>query len=123
VTQELWQAYAQLEKDRVHGSGEPRVLADLVSLVRHAALSEELVPYPDRVAQRYREWLVGKDFTPQQRWWLDEIARQIGINVSLSVSDLNYYGFQERGGQVVAIRLFGNQLPSLVEDLNNSLSE
>ncbi len=79
----------------MRGAGEPRILADLVSLVRHAALDEDLEPYPERVQRRYQEWLAaqaaaGRQFTPQQRWWLDEIARHIGINVSISLDDLNY---------------------------------
>ncbi len=128
MTSALWQAYTQLEKDRVRGSGAQRILADLVSLVRHAALDEELVPYPERVQQRYQAWLeeqsaAGKTFTPQQRWWLDEIARHIGINVSISLEDLNSYGFQARGGQLAAKRLFGGRLPILVEQLNEKLTE
>ena len=121
MTQELWQAYMQLEKDHVRGVGEKRVLADLVSLVRHAAMAEELVPYPERVESRYREWLNGKDFAPQQKWWLNEIARHIGINISICVEDLNSYGFQNRGGQVAALRLFGTRLPVLLEELNTAL--
>ncbi len=61
LTEALWQAYARLEKDRVHGAGERRILADLVSLVRHAALDEELEPYPERVQRRYREWLAAQE--------------------------------------------------------------
>lgn len=126
LTESLWRAYQRLEKDRVRGAGEQRILADLVSLVRHAALDEELVPYPDRVEQRYQEWLSaqtdsGRSFTPQQRWWLDEIARYIGINVSVSLDDLNYYGFQRHGGQVAAQRLFGAQLGALLDELNTTL--
>ncbi len=85
-------------------------------------MSEELIPYPDRVEKRYREWLAGKDFTPQQRWWLDEITRHIGINVSICQEDLNSYGFQARGGQVAALKLFGRNLPALLEELNSDLS-
>ena len=126
LTQELWQAYRQLEKDRVRGVGEKRVLADLVSLVRHAALDEDLEPYPERVQRRYQEWLAaqaesGSAFTFQERWWLDEIARQIGINISVSLDDLNYYEFQRRGGQVAARRLFGEKLGALLEEMNTTL--
>ena len=113
----------QLEKDHVRGAGEKRVLADLVSLVRHAAMAEELVPYPERVERSYHEWLAGKDFTSQQRLWLDEIARHIGINVSISQDDLNYYGFQARGGQVGAMKAFGTKLPVLLAEMNAVLSE
>ncbi len=121
MTEALWRAYQTLEKDRVRGAGEKRVLADLVSLVRHAALDEELEPYPERAARRYQEWLAGKDFTPQQRWWLDEIARHIGINLSIQVEDLNYYAFQNRGGQVAAARVFGGRLAGILEELNGVL--
>ena len=129
MTEELWRAYTQLEKDRARGAGERRVLADLVSLVRHAALDEELVPYPERVQARYHEWLegrgdpAGRPYTPQQRWWLDEIARHIGVNVSIHLEDLNAYAFQARGGQVAAVRVFGAGLPRLLEELNLALSE
>jgi type I restriction enzyme R subunit len=126
LTESLWQAYQKLEKDHVRGSGSQRILADLISLVRHAAGEKELVPYPEQVQVRYQEWLEsqtrkGKHFTEQQRWWLDEIAKNMGINVSVSLDDLNYYGFQQRGGQLAAQRLFGTQLASLVEELNQAL--
>lgn len=128
LTEGLWNAYMQLEKDRVRGAGERRILADLISLVRHAAMDEDLVPYPERVQARYEAWLAaqaaeGRDFTPQQRWWLDEIARHIGINVSIKMDDFNYYGFRARGGQLAAKRLFGNQLEIVINQLNERLGE
>jgi type I restriction enzyme R subunit len=44
TTEALWQAYAQLEQDKVRGVGAKRVLIDLVTLVRHAVqLEDELV--------------------------------------------------------------------------------
>ena len=46
----------------MRGVNERRVLADLVSLVRHALLAdEELVPYPERVARRYFEWIAAQE--------------------------------------------------------------
>ena len=77
TTEALWQAYAQLEKDKVRGVGAQRVLTDVVSLVRHAVqLDDELMPYPERVRARYADWLAaqeasGRAFTAEQRWWLD----------------------------------------------------
>ena len=126
LTDELWQAYTRLEKDRVRGSGEKRVLADLVSLVRHAALSEDLEPYPQRVARRYQEWLTlqaanHRAFSAMQRWWLDEIARHIGINLSIEMEDLNYFQFHAHGGRVQAYYQFGSQLQPLMDELNTVL--
>ena len=129
TTESLWRAYATLERDRVRGVNERRVLADLVSLVRHAVLpEEELVPYPERVTQRYREWIAaqeaaGRTFTPAQRWWLDSIAAHIGVNLSIAAEDLNASPFFEKGGQVAAVKTFGNELPALLEELNIALSK
>jgi type I restriction enzyme R subunit len=124
----LWRAYATLERDRVRGVNERRVLADLVSLVRHAVLpEEELVPFPERVAHRYFEWVAtteaeGRTFTPAQHWWLDMIAAHIGVNLSVSAEDLNASPFFEKGGQVAAVKTFGKDLPALLDELNQALS-
>ena len=129
TTESLWRAYATLERDRVRGVNERRVLADLVSLVRHALLSdEELIPYPEQTARRYREWIatqesVGRKFSEAQRWWLDSIAAHIGVNLSISADDLNASPFFEKGGQVAAVKTFGNELPALLDELNQALSE
>ena len=113
----------------LRGVNERRVLADLVSLVRHAVLTEdELVPYPEQVAKRYKEWIAaqevtGRAFMPAQRWWLDSIAAHIGVNLSISPDDLNASPFFERGGQLAAAKAFGNELPALLDELNEALSE
>jgi type I restriction enzyme, R subunit len=126
TTERLWRAYAQLERDRVRGANERRVLADLVSLVRHALqLDEELVPYPERVAARYREWLEGqqRDFTPEQRWWLDRIAEHIGVNLAVRAEDLSVGEFYNKGGQFAAARVFGDSLSAILDELNSVLGD
>jgi len=128
TTEALWRAYAQLERDRVRGAGSRRVLTDLVSLVRHAVqLDDELVPYPERVQRRYADWLKaqeaeGKTFTPEQRWWLDQAAAHIGVNLEIHAEDFNVGEFFNRGGQVGAMRVFGPQLKNLLDELNETLS-
>jgi type I restriction enzyme R subunit len=127
TTEVLWRAYAQLEKDKVRGVGGKRVLTDLVSLVRHAIeLEDELIPYPDVIRARYQEWLVaqettGKKFSEEQRWWLDRIVEHIGINLRMSIEDLNYGEFFNRGGQVAAVKLFGIELQTLIENMNSDI--
>ncbi len=128
TTEALWRAYAQLERDRVRGAGTRRVLTDLVSLVRHAVqLDDELVPYPERVQRRYTDWLAaqqteGREFTSEQRWWLDQVATHIGVNLEIHAEDFNYGEFFNRGGQVAALRTFGPQLKSLLDELNERLN-
>jgi type I restriction enzyme R subunit len=128
TTEALWRAYAQLERDHVRGAGTRRVLTDLVSLVRHAVqLDDELVPYPERVQRRYADWLAaqqseGRAFTSEQRWWLDQVATHIGVNLEIHAEDFNYGEFFNRGGQVAALRTFGPQLKGLLDELNERLN-
>lgn len=123
----LWRAYAQLERDKVRGVGERRMLTDLIALVRHATdIEPELVPYPEQVRARYERWLrtqeeAGRTFTPEQRWWLDRIADRVGVNLSVTLDDFDYGDFYSKGGRIAAARLFGPALQELVQELNTAL--
>ena len=127
TTESLWQAYAQLERDKVRGVGAKRVLSDVVSLVRHAVqLDDELQPYPERVRARYGDWLqaqaaAGRAFRAEQRWWLDQIVETMGVNLSVSEDDLLEGEFFARGGLIKARQVFGAELPKLLDELNTAL--
>jgi len=127
TTEALWKAYARLEQDKVRGVGAKRVLTDLVSLVRHAVqLEDELVPYPEQVQQRYEAWLAaqeaeGRAFSEEQRWWLDQIAQSIGVNLGVRAEDFGYGELFKRGGWAAAQRAFGEELPALLTELNERL--
>lgn len=127
TTERLWQAYAQLERDKVKGVGAQRLLTDLISLVRRALrLEDELVPYQARVQRRYAQWLEDQQkngfiFTPEQRWWLDRIAEQIGLNLTVQPADLDYGDFFARGGRIGAMRALGKEWLKLIEQMNEAL--
>jgi type I restriction enzyme R subunit len=127
TTESLWWAYQQVEQDRVRGIAAPRVLTDVVALVRHAlALDDELAPYPARVWKRYEDWLAaqeaaGRPFTEGQRWWLDRIAQHIGVSLAIAPADLDGGEFFARGGRVGARRALGASWPALLEELNTAL--
>ncbi len=127
TTDSLWRAYAQLERDRVRGANSKRVLSDLVALVRHAVqLDDELIPYPEQVGARYRSWLAaqegaGRQFTPEQRWWLDQIAGVIGQNLAATAEDFAYGELFNRGGWVAARKALGD-VPGLLSELNRELA-
>ena len=126
--EKLWAAYAQLERDRVRGVGTQRVLTDLIALVRHALQPEgELAPYPEQVRARYDAWLAaqeraGKQFSAEQRWWLDKIAAYIGLNLQITPQDLEIDGdFVNRGGRYGAMDALGPDWLQLLEEMNQEL--
>ncbi|MGI8885888.1 MAG: type I restriction-modification enzyme R subunit C-terminal domain-containing protein [Gaiellaceae bacterium] len=122
----LWEAYEVLDRSRVRGSG-PRVLADLVSLVRVAIHAEdELVPYPDLVHERFRAWLLlqenaGRVFTPEQLEWLERISDHVATSLGITRDDFSYTPFVESGGLGKAAQVFGDDLGPLLEEMNEVL--
>ena len=127
TTDRLWEAYRRLDESRVRGSGQ-RVLADVVSLVRHAiGATGELAPFEDRVRERFQGWLAmqetaGRDFSPEQRRWLEDIRDHIAGSVSMDVSDFQYAPFNQQGGLARAYDLFGDELQAIIEELNLELA-
>lgn len=122
----LWRAYEQLEKSKVKGSG-PRVIADLVSLVKFAIHQEpELKPFPETVRQRFDAWLInqeskGRRFTPEQRDWLSLIRDHISTSLAVTKEDLENVPFVQRGGLGKASQVFGPDLTRLLDELNEAL--
>lgn len=126
--EKLWAAYAQLEKDKVHGINAQRVLTDLIALVRHALQPEgELAPYPAQVQARYAAWLAaqeqaGKQFSAEQRWWLDKIAQYIGLNLQITPGDFEIDGeFVNKGGRWGAMDALGTEWLALLDEMNREL--
>ncbi len=123
----LWEAYRQLDRSRVRGSGR-RTLSDIVSLVRRAiGQSDELAPFSDSVEERYRGWLAmqetaGRAFTDEQRRWLDAIKDHIAGSVSINLEAFGYAPFVQDGGLARAAALFGTGLRPLLEELNLELA-
>ncbi|MEZ5643816.1 MAG: type I restriction-modification enzyme R subunit C-terminal domain-containing protein [Burkholderiaceae bacterium] len=120
----LWQAYAALQKGKVKGSNQKRLLTDIVSLVRFAMQQDnELVPYPERVQANFKAWLAqhGEPFTPEQQHWLEMIRDHIAANLGIELEDFDYAPFSQQGGLGRVHQLFGEQLPQVMDELNREL--
>ena len=122
----LWQAYAALDKSRVKGASQRRLLTDLVSLVRYAMHQDnELVPYPERVQANFKAGCAaqaaGKPFTTEQQHWLEMIRDHIAANLGIEIEDFEYAPFDTEGGLGRVHQLFGAELPKVIEELNREL--
>jgi type I restriction enzyme, R subunit len=103
------------------------VLTDIVALVRFALHQEdELVPYPERVVERFEAWLVqqenaGRTFTPEQLAWLDRIRDHVAASLGIATEDFEYAPFVQHGGLGKVTQVFGADLEPLLDELNEAL--
>ena len=124
---QLWQAYEQLEASKVKGRPE-KILTNLISLVRFAiGETEVLEPFPEVVNRRFETWLAqqeqgGQTFSPEQREWLEMIRDHIATSLQIESEDFELAPFNQKGGPVRAVQLFGADLPTLLTELNQVLA-
>ena len=123
----IWAAYEALEAGRVRRSTR-HTLTDLVSLMRFTiGEDQELVPYADRVRERYAAWLVqqeqaGAKFSDTERWWLDRMVEVIASSAGITAEDLDRAPFTDRGGADGALRDLGEgRTGELLDELNKEL--
>lgn len=123
----IWAAYEAVQVEYVRHNDRAK-FTDLVSLLRYTlGEDDELVPYSDRVRERYAGWLMqqeqeGARFTDTQRWWLDRMADVVASSAGLSDEDLDNAPFSERGGVDGAIRDLGPKAGAIIEDLSAELT-
>ena len=124
----IWQAYEVLDGPKVHHS-DRHTLTDLVSLLRYTVKADdELVPYAERVRERYAGWLLqqeqaGAVFTDKERWWLDRMVNVIATSAGITPDDLDQAPFTERGGIDGILRDLGDtRAAHIIETLNEELT-
>jgi type I restriction enzyme R subunit len=62
------------------------------------------------------------EFTSEQRAWLDAIKDHIANSLAIDQDDFQYAPFNQMGGIGKAIQVFGDQLPTVLNDLNERLA-
>lgn len=128
TTERLWNAYARVQQGQVQGADRKRQLTDLVSLVRFAlGLDKELKPFADQVDKRFQEWIFrhnaqrGTSFSAEQTAWLRMIKEHIASSCSISRDDFDYAALAGKGGLQKAWGVFGEELDSLMAEMNEEL--
>jgi type I restriction enzyme R subunit len=128
-TADVWQAYKRLESTLVRGAPSDKVLTDIISLVRFATGSADLLePYAARVEQRFNLWIgrqkkAGRDFNEEQMNWLKAIKDYLAANVEIAAADLmRDQPFTDWGGVIAARKLFGAELNGMLDELSEALA-
>ncbi|MGC3958428.1 MAG: type I restriction-modification enzyme R subunit C-terminal domain-containing protein [Verrucomicrobiota bacterium] len=124
----LWNAFAAAKPGKVKGRSQAGRFADLVALVRFALEQQPVLePFAESVTARFNEWLMDKakagvKFSADQLVWLNLIRDHIATSLSIEPDDFDYAPFSQRGGLGKAHQLFGEQLPKLLDELNQKLA-
>jgi type I restriction enzyme R subunit len=122
-TEEVWEAYEQLESSRVAGKSEQQLLTDIISIVRFEIdESERLEPFEHTVEERFEAWLAEHpdSFSERQLEWLDMMKNHIATSAAMEKSDLQLEPFNQRGGLYRAHKVF-DDVDSVIEELNREL--
>jgi type I restriction enzyme R subunit len=133
VTERVWQAYQVLDASRVRERGTDRPPdTDLIALLRYTKQRETdntalLEPYREAVARNFAAWLAekertrGRPFTPEQRRWLEWMCNRIARGLGIDETDFDFEPFLNDGGRIGARRVFGSELATIMQELNERL--
>jgi len=98
-------------------------LADIISLVKHAARGEELLAARERVERAVGRITAGKSFTPEQERWLSLIKEHLAVNLAISKDDFEEIPiFTRAGAWSAADRVFSGKLEELLLQLNEAMA-
>ncbi len=122
----VWQAYEQLEK--VNGNSPKKELTALVSLIRRITeIDPVLTAYDLTVNRNFQNWVFKKQagtlkFTEDQMNWLRMIKDYVATSFHLEIDDLDYTPFDALGGRGRMYQLFGDEMNTMINELNEALT-
>jgi type I restriction enzyme R subunit len=126
--EELRRALAQNQFDErklqeAHKVASHKALADVISIVKHAATAQEPVLTAEERVSRAMDKLAAKhQFNTEQMQWLSLVREQLIKNLTIDEDDFeNTPLLQGRGGAAKAKRVFG-ELNLLVTQLNEAVA-
>lgn len=101
-----------------------KALADVISMVKHAASEQEpLLTAAERVSRAMAKAGHGRTFSPEQRRWLDRIAVHLTENLSVDRDDFDLIPtLSHEGGWGAANNAFGGRLAQVLADLNEAVA-
>ena len=127
----IWRAYEQLDASTSSApKGSPKnEMVALVSLIRKVAgIDATLSPYDKTVDRNFQQWILKKNagqhnrFTKEQMDWLQMLKEQIATSVHVDTDDLDYTPFDAKGGKGKMWQLFGDEIETIINELNEALA-
>jgi type I restriction enzyme R subunit len=108
---------------RAHRAKGFKALADVISIVKHAATTQSaLLTAEERVNRAVDNFLAAHKQTPDQMQWLSLVREHLVQNLSMDEEDFDLTPLLNmRGGKARARKVFG-ELPPVVAQLNEAVA-
>lgn len=122
----VWQAYRQL--DAYKGEQPMSELTALVALIRRVCgIDENINTFDGTVRRNFQNWIMkhhsggAAKFNELQMDWLRMVRDHVANSFHIEKDDLEMSPFDAQGGLGKMHQLFGNQMDSLLDELNEVL--
>lgn len=114
--EKLQKAHQPLRRDKA--------LADIISMVKHAAHEEEaLLTAAERVDRAFAKIVSGLQLTEEQQQWFDRIKNHLISNLSIDQSDFDtQFVFTRAGGWTRANKVFDGKLSEWIQKINEAIA-
>jgi type I restriction enzyme R subunit len=109
---------------RAHGVRHKKPLADIISMVKHAANQQNpLLNAAERVERAFKGILASDSFNKEQLKWLERIRIHLQENLSIDQEDFESQPvFADYGGWGNASKAFHGRLPVLIKEINRAIA-
>ena len=121
----IWEAYRQLEETNPQ-TPKSEIIA-LVSILRRlTGLDKKLTGYDITIDKNFQKWVFAKQagkvkYTAEQMEWLRMLKEHIATSFHIEVDDLDYTPFDAQGGRGKMWQLFGEEMNSIIDEMNEAL--
>ncbi len=123
----VWDAYAALEE--VKSKRPTNELTALVSLIRRiCGIDSELKAFDKTIDENFKNWIfrqnAGKhnQFTAEQMEWLRLLKEHVVSSYHIELEDMDYTPFDAKGGRGRMFQLFGDEMTTIIDELNEALA-
>lgn len=96
------------------------IAASIIGYIRQAALDEALVPFEQRVKQAMLRIYSEHSWNPNQRKWLERLAKQLVHEAVIDKTFVNHR-FADQGGAKRFNSVLDDQLDTILDELNEYL--
>ncbi len=112
--------FSEENLQRVHKLRYDKELADIISMIKHAANEDEpLLNSEERIDMAFEKVTSKKSFTDDQMKWLGKIRAHLIENLTIDKEDFDIIPiFQRDGGWMAANKVFEGNLESILMEFN-----